>query len=289
MAKAGSTLTRLRDYALILLPAAYAVGFLSWSIHQTGTGMGFRSLSVPHYLVASFPVIAITGLGALLRAWLEHVFSNRHFWPWLHDSAAFLFSAWVVLGMMGVMGALHWSLGEFVPIILVIGLMPAATRSGVALVNLIMPSTETPTRLIGTRTRETRTPHKRFAGDWLNVFSPAFTVFVLLLMLNGGSLLGDIQQSFGGAAPRAAYLDLDPSKVEPSWQQVLFPVGADLNASVARTVAVEVHHRNSDFILFRTAAEPDRGDRLYDLSTDAVRAIVWCGNSCDTWLPAPNP
>jgi len=112
--------------------------------------------------------------------------------------------------------------------------------------------------------------------------APAATAgFLLWITVFGFTLLGDMESSFGGGAPRAAFLDLDPSMVEPKWQARLFPEDADLNATVARTVPVEVHHRNSDFILFRTAAEPDRGDRLFDLSMDVVKGIVWCGSSCD--------
>lgn len=309
MAKEGSTLTKVRDYALILLPVAYAVGFLSWSIHLGRTGLGFQALPLAQYLVPAVPVAAVSALGGLGVAYLSGRIRNARnkpfVWPLLVglvEALCFGMAAYLVAMLMLLFGMIQWTGREFLQVLLLVSIAGPFFHASAQIPSWIEAvrnhwrqrgSPEDDEKRMRRRLRPTGpredAPESEFVPNWSTASIPSAGVLIALTLMFGHSVLGDIPADFGGGAPRAAYLDIDPSMVEPRWQSLLFSEGTDLNATVARTFPVEVHHRNSDFILFRTAKEPDIDDRLFDLSTDVVKGIVWCGNSCDTWLPAANP
>lgn len=282
----------VRDISIALLPAAYIMGFLAWSVHATRLGLGFIALDGVRYLVVGTGILFVLAISGMVvwaywmlipdewhRTRSRQPTLNIVFWAFMPALALYA-GMTMFLVLLGAFQGIHINALQ---LMLLGGVVGGLAAIGYLLVQLTNISVSLLSNLVRNRWRRRhqdrhmprRVPRtRRIIPRWLTSdLAVSTAIAVLMLPISFGYLvLGEIEQDIGGGRPRTATLEMNPADLSPDLQQALF---IEPSNQIMQTVPVEVLHDDQHRILIRASTAASANDPLYDISRHIVHGVVW--------------
>jgi hypothetical protein len=277
----GGNGSKLRDLALAGAAGTYAFGFIIWSIHALRNNLGLLPALDSQYIIAGLvPIIILVLAVAPCYVVIKRIKFNANMLPVL-----------VVINIIFV--CLHFFFPQ----------EQVLVRTGVNILQYIF----TVLTLAVSLSVYAGSPSSTRFRIPIPVFRILSYLPTLVLMITAiffsyaVTVYPNIPQTFGGAKPRCAYLDVDPSKISAASKNVLFStdgdsistINGDSPSMVMRSDKVDVYFVGDNWLLVKrasatepiasntaqgelTAEQRDSDTYTYEIDRDAINAIIWC-------------
>ena len=260
----------LRDGLIVISIVVYGMGAAVWSYQGRRFNLGSLPVLDLQYFVAGiipaliilsvFLVTYLTG-SALKKLW-------KVFGPEASPVRRFIQKGISVLYVLDAVAfVLLWIFGRHLKISQIV--VTAMLYAGLAVLMAGSP-------LFARVWKKGSAQEFRLVGsDWRTIGTYPVLVGGLCLYLYAGFVYPQLSQSFGGALPRIAYLDLKSSDLSPEDQADLFPVApAKPPISIRRTILVDVFFSNKEMLVVKPHVKW-LDNRTYQLDASSVKAITW--------------
>jgi hypothetical protein len=252
---------KLRDLVLAGAGGTYVLGFIIWSIYAFVNNLGLLPALSSQYLIAGLLPITLLGLGALpLYIGIKRKVFSR-----------------LVVGVLVVISLLLIILPILLVPLRILRILNIPQAWSLVVVSIVYYLF-----LILMTTMVQGTPSYRalriyrlipYTVHLLVIYFCILGFMIFLVSQYALLIYPVIPQSWGGAKPRCAYLDVDTAKISVDSKSALFSADGDPSTITRRSDAVGVYYAGDNWVLVKKAAEKTP---TYEIDRDAINAIIWC-------------